>query len=200
MDDADFEQARGRLSTPSVWVKAPDDSHSHGVRLLPPGENAAAVVRTAMRETPDGRLCLLEEDIRGIVQDPAGRRYRADQAVTVLDGRVIHAAMRVQPDLGSPTNSLRGGRSLAIAPGSLPAEVRRIAIGAVTATGSRYGSADILGGLAGFGPYTVVHSPRPVVCEVNKMPGGRSPGFLSRVIGPLVAAYVAAGRLIPRIG
>jgi hypothetical protein len=193
MREADIQRAREQFSG-GVWLKAPNDTHGRGVAWLPAGEKAAAAARAVMRDTPDGTLCLMEEDVCGIVEDPGGRQYRADLAVTVLDNRVLQATLRVQPRRAHPTNSSHGGRSVAITPSTLPDDVRRIAVRAVSATGSRYGSTDILGGLVSTGGYTVVRSPRPVVCEVNVMPGGRSPGFLSLVTLPLVAAYVDASR------
>jgi hypothetical protein len=189
--DSEIERVRSLLGPADVWVKAPNDSHSHGIFWVPGGEAVARTARKAMRETPDGTLCLIEEDVCGVVADAAGHLYRADLAVTVLDGRAVHAALRTQPDVGAPTNSLRGGQSMAVDPAALPAEVRRIAVAAVVATGSRYGSADIFGGLSLGTPFTGVRCRPPVVGEVNKMPGGRSPGFLARVIGPLVSAYLA---------
>lgn len=175
MTDDEIEDARHTLGPVDVWVKAPDDTHSHGVTWLATDQRIAPVARAAMRPTPDGELCLVEEDVRGT--DGGGRR--ADLAVTVLDGRAIHATLRVQAAEGAPTNSLHGGRSFAVTPGSLPGETRDMAVAAVSAVGCRYASVDIFGG------------PSPVVGEVNAMPGGRSPGFLTRVTGPLVAAYVA---------
>ncbi|MCO8269409.1 hypothetical protein M1L60_02255 [Actinoplanes sp. TRM 88003] len=158
-----------------VWVKAPGDTHSHGVFWVPRGQDIAPAVHQAMRPTPDGRLCLVEEDVRSIVGGE-----RTDVAVTVLDGRAVHATVRTQSQAGRPTNSRHGGRSVAVDPGLLPTRIQRLAVDAVTATGNRYGSADIFGDWAA-----------PVVGEVNVMPGGRSPGFLARVIDPLVAAYVS---------
>ena len=191
MTDDDIEHIRHRLSATDVWVKAPNDTHSHGVFWLPRDQNIAPAARKAIRSTPEGELCLVEEDVCGVVTDAHGRPHRADIAVTVLDGRAVHAAVRIQSAEGIPTNSLHGGQSAAIDPQSLPDEVRRIAIDAVLATGSRYGSADIFGGASGGIPFTTVRSLPPVVGEINKMPGGRSPGFLTRVIDPLVSAYVA---------
>jgi glutathione synthase/RimK-type ligase-like ATP-grasp enzyme len=114
--------------------------------------------------------------VRGV--DDEGRR--TDLAVTVLDGRAIHATVRTQAAEGVPTNSVHGGRSTAVDPGLLPAGTRQLAVDAVRATGNRYGSTDIFGA-----------ADSPVAGEVNVMPGGRSPGFLERVIDPLVSAYVA---------
>nr|WP_221373829.1 hypothetical protein [Actinoplanes polyasparticus] len=166
----------GRTAPVDVWVKAPGDTHSHGVFWVPRGREIDTAVRQALRPTPDGRLCLVEEDVCGV--DDEGRRI--DFAVTVLDGRAIHATVRAQSAEGMPTNSVHGGRSTAVDPITLPTEIRRLAVDAVTATGNRYGSTDI------FGP-----ADSPVVGEVNVMPGGRGPGFLARVVDPLVSAYVA---------
>ncbi|GAA4609128.1 hypothetical protein BJY16_007177 [Actinoplanes octamycinicus] len=190
----DAEAARQAVSRGDVWVKAPDDTHGHGVHHLSPGEPAVPAVRKALRRTPDGELCLIEEDIRGLLADPGGRPHRADLAVTVLDGRILQATLRVQPDLAAPTNSRHGGDSLPVAVGSLPVAVREMAIGALAATHCRYGSADILGSVPGDSGFTVVDPVPPAVGEVNKMPGGRSPGFLDQVVMPLVEAVVSASR------
>jgi hypothetical protein len=156
-----------------VWVKTSDGTHGRGVTRIGPDADAVAAVRTAMRPTPDGMLCLMQADATRTV---AGAR--TDVALTVLDRRVLLATVRWQSDPDAPTNSAYGGDSAAVVPAEVPAAARDLAVAALEVTGRRYGSVDLFGDPG-----------RPVVGEVNAMPGGHAPGFLDHVVRPLVRAY-----------
>ncbi|RAK27452.1 hypothetical protein B0I29_12386 [Actinoplanes lutulentus] len=159
---------RHGVSEGDVWVKSPNDTHGRGVHFVAHGEGIDKPVRSAMRDTPDGRLCLIEEDIH-----PLSRAGRADLSVTVVGGRAVHAVWRFHHERRAPTNSAHGGWSVAADVASLPAATRELAEQALTAAGLTYGSADLFGATIG---------------ELNLQPGGHSPGFLERVVTPLVAA------------
>jgi ribosomal protein S6--L-glutamate ligase len=149
------------------------------------GSEGRGLIRVSDRELAWRTFHALERIQAVLYLQQVVRHPGFDLRIFVLDGAVLGAMRRYAPASDWRTNVSLGGRA---EPCRLSAEEERLAIGAARAVGAIVAGVDLI-------PDT--ERGRPVVLEVNAVPGWRA---LSRVTGVDVAAAVLEAPLKARSG